>query len=440
MLPRQAQFHAAARECDRRGGPDEVGFGGARGPGKSHAMLAQIAVDDCQRVPGLKCLLLRKVGKAVRESFEDLRRKVLFGLPHRYNKNEGVLTFENDSRIVLGHFKNEADIDAYLGLEYDAIGVEEATTLSFSKYKAIRTCCRTAKADWRPRTYSNANPGGIGHAWYKQRFIEPQRRGCETTTRFFPGTIDDNPFVNVEYRRTLDDLTGWVKRAWRWGDWDIAAGQFFTTWRGPDLADSHVIAPFPLVAGWTYWCAMDYGFTHYTVVYLLVEDGDGTTYVVDEHAARRWLVPRHVEAIGAMVRRAGVAPEDLAAFVAGPDVFARRGTELTIAEQYARQGIDLSPAPTDRVSGAAEVLALLGDVEAGIRPRLRVFDRCRRLVECIPVLQHDPHRPEDVLKVDVDEDGNGGDDAYDALRYGVMGRPGLGAMRAGPSPTSGWRG
>ena len=128
------------------------------------------------------------------------------------------------------------------------------------------------------------------------------------------------------------------------------------------------------------------------------------------------------------------------AFVAGPDVFARRGTELTVAEQYARQGIDLSPAPTDRVSGAAEVLALLGDVEAGIRPRLRVFDRCRRLVECIPVLQHDPHRPEDVLKVDVDEDGNGGDDPYDALRYGVMGRPGLGAMRAGPSPTSGWRG
>ena len=24
------------------------------------------------------------------------------------------------------------------------------------------------------------------------------------------------------------------------------------------------------------------------------------------------------------------------------------------------------------------------------------------------------------MKVDVDEDGNGGDDAYDALRYGVM--------------------
>jgi hypothetical protein len=27
------------------------------------------------------------------------------------------------------------------------------------------------------------------------------------------------------------------------------------------------------------------------------------------------------------------------------------------------------------------------------------------------------NRPEDVLKVDADEDGNGGDDASDALRY-----------------------
>jgi hypothetical protein len=35
------------------------------------------------------------------------------------------------------------------------------------------------------------------------------------------------------------------------------------------------------------------------------------------------------------------------------------------------------------------------------------------LHECLPALQHDPHRPEDVLKVDADEEGNGGDDAGD---------------------------
>jgi hypothetical protein len=35
----------------------------------------------------------------------------------------------------------------------------------------------------------------------------------------------------------------------------------------------------------------------------------------------------------------------------------------------------------------------------------------------LPALQNDPHRPEDVLKVDMDDDGNGGDDAADALRH-----------------------
>ena len=40
----------------------------------------------------------------------------------------------------------------------------------------------------------------------------------------------------------------------------------------------------------------------------------------------------------------------------------------------------------------------------------------RRLLEGLPSLQHDPNRPEDVLKVDEDEDGNGGDDAASITR------------------------
>jgi hypothetical protein len=42
---------------------------------------------------------------------------------------------------------------------------------------------------------------------------------------------------------------------------------------------------------------------------------------------------------------------------------------------------------------------------------------CARLIETLPALQHDPNRPEDVLKVDADEDGVGGDDCADCLRY-----------------------
>ena len=37
-----------------------------------------------------------------------------------------------------------------------------------------------------------------------------------------------------------------------------------------------------------------------------------------------------------------------------------------------------------------------------------------RLLDCLPAMQHDPNRPEDVLKVDADEEGVGGDDAADA--------------------------
>jgi len=51
---KQLLFHAACRACDHPDGPTQIGFGGARGGAKSHAMLAQIALDDCQRQPNLK--------------------------------------------------------------------------------------------------------------------------------------------------------------------------------------------------------------------------------------------------------------------------------------------------------------------------------------------------------------------------------------------------
>ena len=71
----------------------------------------------------------------------------------------------------------------------------------------------------------------------------------------------------------------------------------------------------------------------------------------------------------------------------------------------------------ERVNGWAEVLQRLGDLEGGVAPRLFIHRRCGRLIETLPYLQHDPNRPEDVLKVDADDDGVGGDDCADCLRY-----------------------
>jgi len=420
LQPKQLAASAAARLCDAPGGPIEIGFGGARGGGKSHWGVAQVVADDCMRYPGLKALILRKVGKANRENFEDLRRRVLAGVPNDYNRQEGVLYLHNGSRVVLGHFQRDSDIDAYLGLEYDVILVEEATTLTARKYRDIQTCNRSSKDGWRPRMYSTTNPGGVGHAFYKQRFVDPARTGDEADTRFIAATIDDNAVVNVEYRRVLDGLTGWQLRAWRHGDWDIAAGQFFTTFR----RDVHgVPVRWRIIPkGWRVWASLDYGFTHYTSVHLHVLDGDGKRYTIDEHAARGWVVERHAGAIRAMLDRWRIPTSRLYTFVAGGDVFAKREHGGTIAGEYKRHGITLRRANTDRINGAGEILRLLGDVDAPtpIAPKWEIFETCPRLLDCLPALQHDPHNPEDVLKWDTDDDGVGGDDPYDDARYGMM--------------------
>lgn len=430
LQPKQLRASAVARQMDKADGPIELGYGGARGGGKSHWVLAQMGADDCQRYPGLKCLLLRKVGKTQAEALDDLRPKILGRLPHDYARQRSTLTFVNGSRILLGNFRDESDIDKYLGLEYDVIGIEEATTLTWAKVQAILTCLRSSKPDWRPRAYMPTNPGGVGHTWYKNRFILPARNGTEASTRFIQATVDDNRRVNPEYQQVLNGLTGWQLRAWRYGDWDIAAGQFFTTFR----RDIHVVklALERIPTNWRVWLAMDYGFTHYTVVYLLAEDGDGNIHFLDEHAERRWLIERHATAIGTMLGRWDIWPWRLDSFVAGADVFAKSGHDgTTIAQKYeaAFEGkLKLTAANDDRINGAAEFLARLGDTEAAdqagnpapIGPTLFISERCARLAECLPALEHDPNRPEDVLKWDTDENGLGGDDPYDAARYGLM--------------------
>jgi phage terminase large subunit len=456
LQPRQLMASAAARLCDKAEGPTAIGYGGARGGGKSHWLLAQMGVDDCQRVPGLKCLLLRKVGKANMEHFEDLRRRLFGILPHEFTAYRGILTFKNGSRIVAGHFQNEKDIDAYLGLEYDVIGIEEATTLSSRKHQDISTCCRTSKPNWRPRIYSTSNPGGIGHAWYKTKFVLPflqaLARGHNALTPtlspgerenpspwgqtiFIPARVGDNRFNNPEYTKVLQNLTGWQKRAWFEGDWDIAAGQFFTTFR----REAHVIDEFDDTRAREWFAALDYGFTHYTVVLLGCTDTDGNIHVVDEHAERLWLPERHAVGVRAMLSRHAVVESrllrveglktrplqisDLKRFVAGADVFSKQSDGTTVAAQYAKLGIRLTCANTDRVNGWAEILGKLGEPESGIPPKMFIHRRCGRLLDCLPTLQHDPNRPEDVLKVDADEDGVGGDDSADALRYLVASKP-----------------
>jgi hypothetical protein len=214
LTPKQLLAAAAARMADRADGPNKICVGGSRAGGKTHVVTSLMAADDAQRLPGYKGLFLRRVGKAAIESLLDLSKSVLRRVPHKLT-TRGVIEFPNGSRIVAGHFSSERDIDGYLGLEYDGIAIEEGTTLSQRKLDSIATCCRTSKPNWRPRIYYSTNPGGVSHNYFRKTFIQPFRDQKETDTRFVPFTIDDNPHVDGGNRTFLDNLTGWLKRAWR---------------------------------------------------------------------------------------------------------------------------------------------------------------------------------------------------------------------------------
>ena len=81
-----------------------------------------------------------------------------------------------------------------------------------------------------------------------------------------------------------------------------------------------------------------------------------------------------------------------------------------------------------RGSGPLTLRSVSTDLRDPGKPRPNIFlsplrtGTSARLIECLPSLQHDPNRPEDVLKVDADEDGVGGDDAADCFRYLVATR------------------
>jgi phage terminase large subunit len=250
--------------------------------------------------------------------------------------------------------------------------------------------------------------------------------------------VEDNKFTNPEYKAILDACTGWQRDAWLHGCWNIAAGQFFSTFRPA----AHIVDHFDDNRGVKWFAALDYGYTHYTVVLLACLDRDDNLFVVGEHAERHWVPQRHAPAIKALFQRHQiligspssqifdepltkgicVGPRSLrrlAHFVAGGDLFGRESNGQTIASQYSSLGLTFRPANTNRVQGWAEIQQRLGDPEAGFPPTLFIHERCRHLLDTLPYLQHDPDQPADVLKINVNEEGLGGDDAADALRYVV---------------------
>lgn len=428
LQPKQLEFSAWARQVDaaraiegvERGAP-EVGMGGAKGPGKSYGVYTQMTVDDCQRYDGLKWLYLRMTGKRALEQIEDLVMMVLRHVPHKYTR--GRVDFPNGSYVLIGHFRTESEAMNYAGIEYDGITVEEATHLRGRVHQALRQSARTSKRGWRPRLYNTTNPLGVGHKEYKQRFIDHERKYAgvmERTRKFIFATVHDNRAVNSDYRGTLESLTGVERRAYLEGDWDVSAGAYFDQWR----YETHVVPAFTPRRTWQKWASMDYGFNHWNVIQLHATDEDGVTYTFAELAHRKHYPEQIVPQLRETLTEHGMTLNDLEQFYAGSDVFSKTGAaKLSVAEQYKALGVTLVAAqmgPGSRVAGAHHIARLLGNPALEQPPRWKITENCKRLIETMPYLEADPNNPEDVLKVDADENGDGGDDAYDCAKYGLF--------------------
>jgi len=404
-LPWQWEFHAMAREADKLDGPVDIGVGGARGPGKSHAVLSQVALDDCQRVDRLKCLFLRQTGVAAKESFDDLIEKVVIGhVP--YERVNNTLKVGNGSRIILGGFKNANDIDKYIGIEYDVIIVEELNQLTEEKYTKLRGSLRTSKAGWRPRVYTSFNPGGIGHAFVKERYITPHREGTEKETRFVGSTYKSNPHSNKEYVEYLESLTGDLGKAWREGEWDLFAGQVFG-----ELSHIHRLKPMVPSVTFDHYLSFDWGYSEKSlfasylsvVIKMKTEDGRNFQRIITyrEWAGNLKSPHKWAEEIYKGCALLGVKPIK---GVADSSMFDRQsGGGKPIAKLMREKWKELHggpwcpmvPGTKNRIGRVATVHNWLSIGPDGL-PYLMITETCRYLLSSLPLLIHDELRVDDV--------------------------------------------
>jgi phage terminase large subunit len=459
LQPKQLEFCAAARLCDGNNGknpiltvyPKDIMAGGGRGAAKTHGILAQIFCDDCQRRDELKFLILRKVGRANKEQIQDFRKKLLFNIPHNYREQASSITFDKTgSLVILGNFKDEKDIDKYLGLEYDGIHIVESNQITMTKKTNILSCLRTNKPDWTPRCYEDTNPGGINHVGNKQIFVDGKwawdgvkyvKIGEENETRYIHYTIDDNKFVNPGYKEYLEKLVGWQREAWLHGSWEFMAGAFFSNFH----LDTHVY-PNPqtdlnLRAVVRWFAGLDYGYSHPTAFTLGCQTEDGDIFCVTNYKEANTLIEEHSSNIRDILSLYGIEISDLEFIAAGRDCFRMDKDGSTVATEYQENGIMLTPVHIDRINAWSQVAEVFGDVQRQIRPRCFIHQNCEDLIFQIQSAQSDPKKPNDILKVNCDpETLEGGDDLLEAFRNMIVMSYSTLLQNAKPIQFGGWKG
>lgn len=232
----------------------EALFGGQAGPGKTECLVMEaLRQVDNPRYTGI---LFRRIFPSL-EAARGLIQRSLEWYPAyggRYNAGKHYWSFPSGARIYFGHMQHEADMLDYQGAEYAFIGFDELTEFTERMYLYMFTRCRVPlESGLRTYIRSASNPGNLGHAWVKKRFItasianksgyfkmadgKDQRveKGTpDSRSRvFFPASLDDNPSADPNYRANILATGDKIQIArLLGGDWDAeyTEGIIFDNW------------------------------------------------------------------------------------------------------------------------------------------------------------------------------------------------------------------
>lgn len=399
----------------------EVLFGGAAGGGKSYGQLID-ALLFALKYPQSKQLILRRTypeleKSIIRTSLELYPRDLAV-----YKSQGRMWKFNNGSVIEFGNCENDKDVYRYQSAEYDIIRFDELTHFTEDIY--IYLISRVRGTNGYPKQVkSSTNPGGVGHSWVKERFIDPVppmtvNKTVGGTRIFIPSKVDDNVFLmknDPEYKERLKNLSENDQKALLYGDWNLDEGAYFNEF---DI-NKHVVKPYVLSDNNRLYMSLDYGLDMLACFWYSV-DHEGYVTVYRELYESNLIIDDAARAIkNAMVQG---ELSKITCIFAPKDLWNRRQeTGKSVSDRFADLGLYLDKVSNGREAGWYEVKRYLRpqtDVFGDTRPKLQIFNTCRNLIRTLPAVRHDEKKPNDIAK-----EPHELTHAPDALRYFCDGLP-----------------
>lgn len=290
----------------------EALYGGAAGAGKTELIIWLPLIYQFHEHPLYKGIILRRNLKQLETELISRSKEIYPSLGAVFNETKKKWTFPSGAVQYYGGADKEDDIRKFDSDQYNLISYDEATHFTEFQYSyLVMSRLRSRCADLPAIARSGTNPGNVGHRYFKNRFVKPNKEGYtriidgKTGLKriFIPARIQDNPTLlanNPDYIQQLMSLPEAEKKAKLYGDWDTYEGQVFSEFRLEPMSDEpnnacHVIEPFPIPNWWPRFIAIDWGYAAYTVIYWAALSPNGRVYIYREYAHKEkktvdWLI------------------------------------------------------------------------------------------------------------------------------------------------------